>query len=56
MKTKKLLTLRQKKLLKSREPRDFFIVFNEVHNSHLSTNVGTVNIKTNDQKKKNNHK
>ena len=52
MKTKKLLTLRQKKLLKV----NFWQVFNEIHNSHLSTNVGTVKIKTDDQKKKNNNK
>ena len=52
------MTLRQKKLLKSNEPRDFFIVFNEVHNSHLdkiNTNVGKVEVMV-DGKKKNNNK
>jgi len=51
------LTLRQKKLLKSKEPSDFFIVFNEVHNSHLeklNTNVGQVSINTNGKKKTSN--
>jgi len=43
MKTKKLLTSRQKKLLSQ---NNFFTVFNEIHNAHLSTNVGQVKIKT----------
>ncbi len=47
MKTKKSLTLRQKKLLKE---NDFFTVFNEVFNSHLSTNVGQVEIKVDEKK------
>jgi hypothetical protein len=52
MKTKKLLTSRQKKLLKN---NDFFVVFNEIHNSHLSTNVGQVKVMT-DEKKNNTKK
>jgi len=47
MKTKKSLTLRQKKLLKDNK---FFQVFNEIHNAHLSTNVGQVIIKTYEKK------
>lgn len=50
MKTKRLLTLRQKRLLKNNE---FFTVFNEVFNSNLSTAVGTVKIKSDENKKKN---
>lgn len=49
MKTKKSLTLRQKKLLKDNK---FFVVFNEIHNAHLSTNVGQVIITTDDKKNK----
>ncbi len=52
MKTKRLLTSRQKKLLSQ---NNFFVVFNEIHNSHLSTNVGQVKINTyekNNKKKK----
>ena len=50
------LTSRQKKLWKSKEPSDFFLLFNEIHNSHLmSTNVGRVSVKV-DGKKKNNNK
>lgn len=49
MKTKRLLTLRQKKLLKD---NDFFVVFNEIHNAHLSTNVGQVKINTDEKKNK----
>ena len=53
-KPKTLLTLRQKKLLRSKEPRDFFILFNEVHNAHLEqlrSNVGSVEIKIDEKKK-----
>ena len=49
MKTKKSLTLRQKKLLRDNK---FFVVFNEIHNSHLSTNVGQVKVTTYDKKSK----
>lgn len=49
MKTKRLLTSRQKKLLKQ---NNFFVVFNEIHNSHLSTNVGQVKITTYEKKNK----
>jgi len=37
------LTLRQQKIVKT---GDWMIVFNEVHNSHLSMNVGEVSVKT----------
>jgi hypothetical protein len=47
MKIKRLLTSRQKKLIKN---NDFFTVFNEVFNSHLSTNVGQVEIKVDEKK------
>jgi hypothetical protein len=47
MKIKKSLTLRQKKLLKQNK---FFVVFNEIHNAHLSTNVGFVKVKINEKK------
>lgn len=53
MKTKRSLTLRQKKLLKE---NNFFVVFNEIHNSHLSTNVGQVKIKSTNEKKNNTKK
>ena len=53
MKTKRSLTSRQKKLWKD---NNFFVVFNEIFNSHLSTNVGQVEIKTDETKKKNNNK
>lgn len=49
MKIKRLLTSRQKKLLKQ---NNFFVVFNEIHNSHLSTNVGQVKITTYEKKNK----
>lgn len=47
------LTSRQKKLLASKEPSDFFTVFNEVHNAHLSTTVGSVEIKIDGEEKNN---
>lgn len=50
MKIKRSLTSRQKQLLKN---NDFFTVFNEVHNSHISTKLGQVKISTNENKKKN---
>ena len=48
MKPKTLLTLRQKKLLRTRDWSKFMTVFNEVHNSTLTTSVGTVLVKTGD--------
>jgi len=53
MTTKRLLTLRQKQLLKN---NDFFTVFNEVFNSNLTTSVGVVEVTTYDKKEKNKHK
>jgi len=41
------LTLRQKKLL---DDGNFMTVFNEIHNSHLSTSVGIVSILTEEKK------
>jgi phage terminase small subunit len=44
----------EKKLLRSKEPRDFFILFNEVHNAHLEqlrSNIGSVEIKIDEKKK-----
>jgi hypothetical protein len=56
MKINQSLTLRQKRLLKSKEPKDFFTLFNEIHNAEfLNTSVGNVEIKI-DEKKKNNNK
>jgi len=53
MKTKRSLTLRQRQLLKNDE---FFTVFNEVFNSNISTSLGSVEVKVNETKKKNNNK
>ena len=50
MKIKKSLTLRQKNLL--RDHKNFFLVFNEIHNSHLTTNVGQVKVSTDEEKNK----
>jgi len=47
MKTKKSLTSRQRKLIKTDK---WIKVFNEIHNEHLSTNVGQVVIKTYEKK------
>jgi hypothetical protein len=41
------LTLRQQKIVKT---GDWMIVFNEIHNPHLSMNVGQVDVKTNDKR------
>lgn len=48
MKPKTLLTLRQQKLIKTKDWRNFITVFNEVHNSTLTTSVGSVSVKTGD--------
>ena len=53
MKTKRSLTSRQKQLLRN---NDFFTVFNEVFNSTLTTNIGVVEVKTNEKKEKNKRK
>ena len=47
VKAKKSLTLRQQKIVSSGQ---WMIVFNEIHNSHLSMNVGQVSIKTNNKR------
>jgi hypothetical protein len=48
---KTLLTSRQIQLLKTNNWNDFLVVFNEVHNSTLTTAIGSVSIKTNGKKK-----
>ena len=54
MKTSKLLTLQQRQLLKNSDWKTFINQFNKVHNNHINSSVGTVQIKTNDKKKINN--
>jgi len=51
MKTNKLLTSQQKQLLKNSDWKTFINQFNAVHNKHLSSNVGNVQIKIYDKKK-----
>ena len=54
MKTSKLLTLQQRQLLKNSDWKTFINQFNKVHNNHINSSVGTVQIKTHDKKKINN--
>ena len=51
MKTNKLSTSQQKQLLKNSDWKTFINQFNKVHNNHINSSVGTVQIKTNDKKK-----
>jgi len=51
MKINKLSTSRQRQLLKNSDWKTFINQFNKVHNNHLNSSVGTVQIKTNDKKK-----
>ena len=51
MKTSKLSTSRLKQLLQKNNWNSFISQFNRVHNKHLSSNVGNVEIKINDKKK-----
>lgn len=51
MKINKLSTSQQKQLLKNSDWNEFITVFNKIHNKHLNSSVGTVQIKTNDKKK-----
>ena len=53
MKINKLSTSQLKQSLKNNDWNKFITVFNQVHNKHLSSSVGTVQIKTNDKKKTN---
>lgn len=54
MKTSKLSTSQQKQLLKNSDWKTFINQFNAVHNKHLNSSVGNVQIKINDKKKTNN--
>jgi hypothetical protein len=51
MKTNKSSILLLRQSLKNNDWNKFITVFNKVHNKHLSSSVGTVQIKTNDKKK-----
>ena len=51
MKTNKLSTLRLKQLLQKNNWNSFINQFNKVHNKHLNSSVGNVEIKINDKKK-----
>jgi len=51
MKINKLLTSRLKQLSKNSDWKTFINQFNKVHNNHISSSVGNVQIKTNDKKK-----
>ena len=54
MKTNKLSTSQQKQLLKNSDWKTFINQFNKVHNNHINSSVGTVQIKTHDKKKTHN--
>lgn len=56
MKTNKLLTSQQKLLLKNSDWKTFINQFNKVHNNHINSSVGNVEIKTYDKKKTNKQK
>ena len=51
MKTNKLSISQLKQSLKKSDWNEFITVFNQIHNKHLNSSVGTVQIKTNDKKK-----
>ena len=54
MKTNKLSTSQQRQLLKNSDWKTFINQFNKVHNNHINSSVGTVQIKTHDKKKTSN--
>ena len=54
MKTNKLSISQQKQLLKNSDWKTFINQFNKVHNNHINSSVGNVEIKTYDKKKINN--
>jgi hypothetical protein len=54
MKINKLSTSQQRQLLKNSDWKTFINQFNKVHNNHINSSVGTVQIKTYDKKKINN--
>jgi hypothetical protein len=56
MKINKLSTSQQRQLLKNSDWKTFINQFNKVHNHHLNSSVGIVQIKTNDKKKTNKQK
>ena len=51
MKINKLSTSQLKQSLKNSDWKTFINQFNKVHNNHLNSSVGIVQIKTNDKKK-----
>jgi hypothetical protein len=51
MKINKSSTSQQKQLLKNSDWKTFINQFNKVHNNHINSSVGNVEIKTNDKKK-----
>jgi hypothetical protein len=53
MKTNKSLTLQLRQSLKNSDWNVFISQFNKVHNKHLNSSVGTVQIKIYDKKKTN---
>ena len=53
MKINKLSTSRLRQSLKNSDWKTFINQFNKVHNNHINSSVGNVEIKTNDKKKTN---
>jgi hypothetical protein len=51
MKINKLSTSRLRQSLKNSDWKTFINQFNKVHNNHINSSVGNVEIKTNDKKK-----
>jgi len=51
MKINKLSTYKLKQLLQKSDWNSFISTFNKVHNKHLNSSVGTVQIKIYDKKK-----
>ena len=54
MKINKSSTSQQKQLLKNSDWKTFINQFNKVHNNHINSSVGIVQIKTHDKKKTSN--
>jgi hypothetical protein len=53
MQTKKSLTSKLKQLLQKSDWNSFIITFNKVHNKHLNSSVGSVEVKIHEEKNKN---
>lgn len=53
MRTKKSLTYKLKQLLQKSDWNSFITTFNKVHNKHLNSSVGNVEIKIHEEKDKN---